>query len=105
MEVQFVYLNNDGQQEGPMPLELVLALQDAGDLSCDTKVMEEGSGRWTTLGEAQQQEQQQQQRQQQQLAPKPQTVHPSWSEQWRPAQAADNRTFEATSSAASALKV
>ncbi len=73
-----------------MPLELVLALQDAGDLSSDTKVMEQGTGRWMTLAEAQQQQQQQQQPA---VAPKSQPLHPSWSEQWRPAQAPDNRTY------------
>ncbi len=102
MEVQFVYVNANGGQEGPVPLELVLALQDAGELSSDTEVMEEGTGRWMTLREAQQQQQQpqqqhdqqqQQQQQQQQPAPKPQALHPSWTEQWRPAQAADNRTY------------
>ena len=94
MEVQYVYVNSHGQQEGPMPLELVLALHDAGDLNADTKVMEEGTERWMTLGKAQQQHQQQQQQQQQheQTAPKPQALQPSWSEQWRPAQSADNRT-------------
>ena len=91
MEAQYVYVNKDGQREGPMPLELVLALADAGDLSSDTKVMEEATGSWMTLAEAQQQQQQQQQ-QQPAPAPKPQTLHPSWAEQWRPAQSADNRT-------------
>ncbi len=82
-----MYVNKDGQREGPMPLELVLALADAGDLSSDTKVMEEATGSWMTLAEAQQQQQQQPA-----PAPKVQMLHPSWAEQWRSAQAADNRT-------------
>ena len=82
-----------------MPLEQVLALQDAGDLSGDTKVMEQGTGRWMTLSEAQHQQQQQEEQQQQEqqhqptAAPKSQPLHPSWSEQWRPAQAPDSRTY------------
>jgi hypothetical protein len=99
MDAQFLFVNNDGAQEGPMPLELVLALQDAGDLSGNTKVMEQGTGRWMTLSEAQHQQQQQQEQQQQEqqhqptAAPKSQPLHPSWSEQWRPAQAPDSRTY------------
>ena len=88
-----MYVSKDGLQEGPVPLELVLALLDAGDLGSDAKVMDDATGCWMTLTEAQQQQQQQQQQQHVATpAPKPQTLQPTWAEQWRAAQAADNRT-------------
>ena len=90
MEAQYIYVNKDGLQEGPVPLELVLALLDAGDLASDSKVMDDATGCWMTLTEAQQQ--QQQPAPAAAPAPKPQTLQPTWAEQWRAAQAADNRT-------------
>ena len=30
MDVQYLYVNNVGEEEGPLPLELVQALMDAG---------------------------------------------------------------------------
>jgi hypothetical protein len=88
MEAQYMYVSKDGLQEGPVPLELVLALMDAGDLGSDAKVMDDATGCWMTLTEAQQQQQQPAPT----PAPKPQTLQPTWAEQWRAAQAADNRT-------------
>ena len=52
-----MYVSKDGLQEGPVPLELVLALLDAGDLGSDAKVMDDATGCWMTLTEAQQQQQ------------------------------------------------
>ena len=49
----------------------------------------QNKGCWMTLTEAQQQQQQQPAPT---PAPKPQTLQPTWAEQWRAAQAADNRT-------------
>ena len=37
MDVQFLYVNNVGEEEGPLPLELVLALMDAGVSTAHTE--------------------------------------------------------------------